>query len=119
MFFISHIDEPLSNLKEDTAHVVKEKVDAPKTEHNDNLTVTDQTEEPAKTEEEQMVQEEVGAEPDVSVEVNVGQFNINNDHQPSLTVSEEEQRLPEATLRTPSDTSLGAETEHSVSGWSS
>ncbi|XP_037541829.1 transport and Golgi organization protein 1 homolog [Nematolebias whitei] len=109
-------DEPQSNVKENTSHVVEEKDDnTPETSRDDNLAVTDQEEEPEKIKEEQVVQEEVTGGPDVSVEVTGGQFIQNKDDQPSFTGSEEEQQLPEATLETPSDMSLEAETEHSLS----
>ncbi|XP_017267434.1 transport and Golgi organization protein 1 homolog isoform X2 [Kryptolebias marmoratus] len=105
-------DEPLLNVEEDTPHVVEEKVDnAPETDRTNNLTAAGQEEESAQIEEEQVDQQEAAAVPDASVEVNAGQFNKNKDDQPGFPVSEEEEKLPEATLETPLDTSLEAEAE--------
>lgn len=99
--------------------VEEEKAVIPETESEDNLTVTDVEEKPAKVEEEPVLLDEVHTGSDVSVEEDGGHFNKNKDNQPSFSASEELQKVPQATLEQPLDMGLGVVVEQAPSGWSS
>ncbi|XP_040920050.1 transport and Golgi organization protein 1 homolog isoform X2 [Toxotes jaculatrix] len=111
-------DEHELNVKEEMPYIAEEdKIDSvPETESEDNITVTDHEERLAETEEEQSVLDEVHTGPDVSVEGDSGHFNKNKDNQPGFSVSDEIQKVPQATLENPLEKGLGVEVEQSPSG---
>ncbi|XP_039982039.1 transport and Golgi organization protein 1 homolog isoform X2 [Xiphias gladius] len=111
-------DELEWNVREEMPHIVeKDKVDSvPETEIEDNVTVTYHDERPAKTEEEQIVLDEVHTGADVSVEEDGGHFNKNKDNQPRFSASNGIQKVPQDTLENPLDMGLGIEVKSSLSG---
>ncbi|CAK6962725.1 transport and Golgi organization protein 1 homolog [Scomber scombrus] len=109
-------DEHELNVKEDMPNTVEEEKSViPETGTDDNLTVTDLEEKPAKVEEEPVLLEEVHTGSDVSVEEDGGHFNKNKDNQPSFSASDELQKVPQATLEKPLDMGLGVVVEQSPS----
>ncbi|KAF7661589.1 hypothetical protein LDENG_00257770 [Lucifuga dentata] len=109
-------EEPEWKIEEGQSHADEDSFDnLSENESDDNLTVTDLNKRP-ENEEEQIVLDEVHSGPDISVEEDGGHFNKNKDNQPSFSVSDEMQKVPQATLENPFDMNLGVEVEHSPSG---
>ncbi|KAL3052329.1 hypothetical protein OYC64_004972 [Pagothenia borchgrevinki] len=111
-------DEHTLKVKDDQPVIVEENsvVSVPVAKSEDNLTVTDQEEKPAVSEDEPTVLEEVHRGPELSVEEDGGHFNKNKDNQLSFSASDELPKVPQATLENPLDLGLGVEVEHSPSG---
>ncbi|KAJ4929324.1 hypothetical protein JOQ06_004934 [Pogonophryne albipinna] len=111
-------DEHILKVKDDQPVIVEEDsiVSVPEAKSEDNLTVTDQEEKPAVSEDEPAVLEEVHRGPELSVEEDGGHFNKNKDNQLGFSASDELPKVPQATLENPLDLGLGVEVEHSPSG---
>ncbi|KAK1889139.1 Transport and Golgi organization protein 1 like [Dissostichus eleginoides] len=108
-------DEHILKVKDDQPVIVEE-ISVPEAKSEDNLTVTDQEEKPAVSEDEPTVLEEVHRGPELSVEEDGGHFNKNKDNQLSFSASDELPKVPQATLENPLDLGLSVEVEHSPSG---
>lgn len=113
------VDEHELNVTEDTSHLVEEdEVESiPEPESDDNLTATHREDKPVEPQEEQIRVDEVHTVPDINVEEDGGHFNKNEDNQPGFSVSDEMQKVPQATLESPLDMGLGVEMKHSPLGW--
>ncbi|XP_033931392.1 transport and Golgi organization protein 1 homolog isoform X1 [Pseudochaenichthys georgianus] len=111
-------DEHILKVKDDQPVIVEEDsvVSVPEAKSEDNLTVTDQEEKPAVSEDEPAVLKEVHRGPELSVEEDGGHFKKNKDNQLSFSASDELPKVPQATLENPLDLGLGVEGEHSPSG---
>ncbi|CAG5927905.1 unnamed protein product [Menidia menidia] len=107
-------DEHLLKATEEKPHTVEDVINnIPEPNQDDNLTLVNHEMGPDNPEEELKI---VPTRPDVSVEEDSGHFNRNKDNQPNFATSDEMQKLPQATLESPSDTGLAAELEPSSLG---
>lgn len=105
------------NTEEELLHTEHKAGSVPMPDSEDNGTVTDHEDWPAETEKETSVLDKMHTGPDVNMEEDGGHFNKNKDNQPGFSTSDEMQKVPQATLENPLDMGLGAEVEHSSSGW--